>query len=392
MTGSNDTGTGMFAAGRAVTRILARLGRTAGADEANHWAAFLAAAIVVVPPFVLSAIDGTAVGSTVDVPFLYDVDAIVRLLVVVPMLVVVSGVVGVQLNAAITYLNETDLVGADDQADYEGAVATVRRRVSGSGSALIIAAIAILISALVFLLTNRLEYEAGLSNWMVRADGTGGLTPAGMWFAFVSWPVVAFLLLGWAWRYVAWSLFLRDLGKLDLAILPGHPDLTGGLAPVARAHSTFVLVGFTVSALFSGAIANDLIHAGGTMASAGPEVAALMVVSLIVLLVPLTAFVPGMLKSKTQGILEYGHIAHDATAEFETRWKDGGKGLIDTGDPSALCDLGGDYDVVQKMRVFPLGLRQIMVLGVVLFVPFSALALTQVSLAQLLKTLAGRLL
>ena len=64
--------------------------------------------------------------------------------------------------------------------------------------------------------------------------------------------------------------------------------------------------------------------------------------------------------------------------------------LLDTADPSAMADFDADYDTVRGMKVLPLGLRPLAVLAVILFVPFSALALTQVSLTQLLRALASK--
>jgi hypothetical protein len=201
---------------------------------------------------------------------------------------------------------------------------------------------------------------------------------------------VGFFLLLWAWRYIAWGLFLRRVGKLELAILPAHPDGVGGLNPVTRAHLSFVLIGFAVHAAMSGALADELLYAGATIVQAGTEIAFFMVISILALTAPLVVFVPGMLRAKNQGLVDYGWLAHNLAGAFDARWSAGGTGLLDSADPSAMADFGADYGQVRSMNSFPLGLRQLGAIGVILFIPFAFLVLTQISLAELVRTMVKK--
>jgi hypothetical protein len=53
--------------------------------------------------------------------------------------------------------------------------------------------------------------------------------PPGYWLAAVSLPIFQFILLRWYVRFFIWFQFLWRISKLDLRLLPAHPDRAGGL-------------------------------------------------------------------------------------------------------------------------------------------------------------------
>lgn len=57
------------------------------------------------------------------------------------------------------------------------------------------------------------------------------------------------LLLGWLWRILIWGLFLFRVSRLDLQLVPTHPDLVGGLQFVGESLRAFLPVSFTISAI-----------------------------------------------------------------------------------------------------------------------------------------------
>ena len=385
----DDTADGgsLFQATGWAQRLLARVGWSVDSAGTSRRAAFLLWALVLVPPLVLSVWHGTAWGQAVDVPFLRDFDALARLGLVVPILVLASRLIGVRLGVALQYLDETSLVPDTGTAEYKDARQDLGRRVGSGTVTVIVLVLAILASGFVFLGSSNAG-PTEHSNWIV--DPSGGLTLAGWWYTLFSRTVISFLLLLWAWRYIAWWLFLRRLAKTELRIIAVHPDRAGGLIPLVQAHVSFVLLGLALNTALSGAMANELLHQGMTAAEALPEVAFFTILSAFLLFAPLTVFVPGLLKAKFSDLVEYGRLGHDLSLDFDARWADGGSNLLDTADPSALADFGADYDIVRGLHVFPIGLHQLAVIGLLLFAPFAALVLTQISLTELVRGLISR--
>ena len=381
---------GIFGGSRRISHLLARLGRSSDPDRASLWKTAIIMAIVSLPPFLLSTLAGTAWGNSVEMHFLHDVNSLVRLFVVVPVLVIAARSIGVQLNVAMSYLDSSSLIGEADRAAYGDARQDVTRRASSTAVELVLLATALLVP-LALLWLSGAEPRGGVTNWMLGAPEETALSAAGWYFTLISRPLVGFFLILWAWRYLLWCLFMRRLGRLNLALQPAHPDQVGGLAPVVRAHSSFVLVGFAVNCALSGAIANELLFGGIGITEARPEIIFFTAVALIALVAPLVVFTPGLLRAKNRGMVEYGRLAHQLTVDFDARWQNPGEEmLLDTADPSAMADFNADYDAVQAMNVLPIGLHQLAVIGVILFVPFGALAVTQVPLAQLVKGLASK--
>ena len=390
MNGASDGGN-LFGASGWVQRLLVRVTGSADSERTSRRAAFVLGVVVLVPPFVLAAWRGTAWGQVVDVPFLRDFDALTRLAVVVPVLVLASRTIGGRLSVAMRYLERAALVSDADRLDYQDAKLDVERRVRSPlvGVLLLVAAF---VGAGLLFPVEAAESQSGLSSWMFDSASGEALSPGGWWYSMVSRPLVAFFLLLWGWRYLCWCLFLRRLGNLELQLLAAHPDLVGGLAPLVQAHTSFVLVGVAVNAALSGALANELLHGGLTIAQVGPEIAFFTVIGVVVIAVPLAVFTPGLMEAKQLGLIEYGRMGTDITLDFDTRWKGGEARLLDTADPSAMADFSMDYSLVKSMSPFPLGLHQLGAIGVILLLPFGALALTQVSLTSLLRSLLEKAL
>ena len=61
--------------------------------------------------------------------------------------------------------------------------------------------------------------------------GSWNLTPAGYWYVFVSIPILQFLLLRWYVKFFIWYRFLWHVSRLNLHLVPIHPDHSAGLAP-----------------------------------------------------------------------------------------------------------------------------------------------------------------
>ena len=58
--------------------------------------------------------------------------------------------------------------------------------------------------------------------------------------------------------------------------------------------------------------------------------------------------------------------------------------VLNAGDPSALADFGAMYGTVQAMQPLPIGFRQLLGIAALLLTPFAPLALTEMSVRQLL--------
>ena len=121
------------------------------------------------------------------------------------------------------------------------------------------------------------------------------------------------------------------------------------------------------------------------------ELAVVVAFLLIVVLGPLLLFMPHLGRARRIGLREYGTLGQRYVREFDQKWLRGGaradEPLVGSGDIQSLADLGNSFEVVQRMRLVPFTKETILQLAVVTLAPVAPLALTMVSLEELLKRL-----
>lgn len=232
----------------------------------------------------------------------------------------------------------------------------------------------------------RTDAPAGVSTWRTRADGS--LSLAGWWYFVVSLPTFQFLLGRWAWRLVLWGRLLWRLSRMDLRLIPTHPDLAGGLGPLAVAVVDLSPLTFACSALAASTFAERIIFAGAKVPDLAVPATAIVVGVTAFLIAPLFFFVGRLLEVKQQGLLVYGEFATTYIRSFERKWLRGERApeepLLGTPDVQSLADLGNSFAVISDMRVVPITLRQVGLLAVSSAVPMLPLVLFKYPLDELI--------
>ena len=101
--------------------------------------------------------------------------------------------------------------------------------------------------------------------------GERHLSLAGWWRLLVSQPLLLVVWGAWLWRIAVWAHFLWQVARLDLRLVPVHPDLAGGLGFVATSMQGFSPVAFALGASTAGGIAEGVLlegHAAGVQPAA----------------------------------------------------------------------------------------------------------------------------
>lgn len=125
-------------------------------------------------------------------------------------------------------------------------------------------------------------------------DAEGGLGFGGWWFAYVVLPIFLALLLGWLWRLALVALWMARVGRLELSLVPTHPDHVGGLGFLEKLPWAFSLVSFALSAMLASRWAHDVVYHGTTLDSLKLPVIAFVVLWSLLLLLPLLALMPAL--------------------------------------------------------------------------------------------------
>jgi hypothetical protein len=210
---------------------------------------------------------------------------------------------------------------------------------------------------------------------------------AGRWFEFVSVPVFQFILLRWYIRILIWFYFLFRVSRLNLHLLPAHPDRVGGLGFLGRSTIAFDPLLFAQGALLSGQIASRIFYNGQSLPAFKLTILGFVLFFVVAILAPLFSFTPQLAKAKREGFAEYGALASSYVTDFDQKWLRGGvndEQLLGTGDIQSLADLGNSFTIVREMRTVPFVRDDVVRLLVVTIVPFVPLLLTIMPLDELL--------
>ncbi|HET9694373.1 MAG TPA: hypothetical protein VFP48_08300, partial [Steroidobacteraceae bacterium] len=207
-----------------------------------------------------------------------------------------------------------------------------------------------------------------------------------------SLPIFQFLLCRWYYRILLWAALLWHVSRIELQLVPTHPDRVGGLGFLSNTVFAFVPLILAHGVLLAGVLANQIFHAGARLTDFRLEIL-LLVIFLVVLVVgPLTVFGAQLARAKRKGLREYGTFAQRYVRAFDEKWVRGrepDESLLGTGDLQSLADLGNSFAVVKEMRLVPVSKEAIFQLAVVALVPIVPLLLTLMPLEELLKKLIG---
>jgi hypothetical protein len=355
--------------------------------------ATLRAAIVVLawlPVLVLCIVAGTAVGDNVETPFLGDPVPHARFLLAFPIFIASGSLIRRQWHNIASYLWGCSVLVGEDRNRYQAAVGDVGRRFDSTAVDVLSVIAAFALSAIL----AHGQLHDGVSTWFATDSGVGEqLTAAGWWYTVVSLPLWLSLFLRWGFRVVFWWIFLWRVSRLDLQLLPTHPDRAGGLGILETGQTSLAILVFGSATVLSASLADAVFHSRETLTSVAPMIALHGLSSLVVIVSPLLAFSARLVRTKYRGLAEYGDLADDLFQEFNDKWlhrdDEGRRKLLGNTDPSSLADYGYAYEVVTEMRTLPFSRNGAVIVLVLALVPFVPLLFLQYSLKDAARWLLG---
>lgn len=219
---------------------------------------------------------------------------------------------------------------------------------------------------------------------------------AGWWHVLVSIPIALILLFGWLWRLLLWGLFLWRVSRLDLHLVPAHPDLSGGLQFVGASVRAFPMLCFALGAVVAGGVANRVVHQEMHLIDFKYIIATLVVVILILFVAPLMAFTRKILQARRRGIFEYGALAGAVGRQLERKWlnreSNVDEGVLEVPHFSATTDLNQVVSNVYQIKSVPLDLQDLIAVVVAVLLPFVPVLLYEIPLNVILPDLMKLLL
>jgi hypothetical protein len=319
---------------------------------------------------------------------LRDLSVHTRLLVAVPLLIVAEHVLGAQIRHTLARLNEEGLVSADR-----------RERLSQLGDAATRLGTA-LAPDLLILLISVVAGLATLAGWlepagMVGAAHLGRITAERFWFSLVALPLFQFFLWRALWLWGIWGWMLLRLARIGLQYQPAHPDQRGGIGFLALPSLFFnVVFLFAISSIVASNWEMQILVARAKLSQFRLLFLAYVCIGELMAFAPLLVFTPRLFLVGRDGREELSGLATDYVRRFRQRWT-----TLPHGDPlgspdiQSLNDLGGAYrETERSSRVLLFGVRDLIAMLIVMFIPMAPLILTVIPVEELLRKIGPLIL
>ena len=344
--------------------------------------------LVWLPLLVLSTLEGRVLGGSTTVPFMLDLEVHVRFLVTMPLLIAAELVVHQRMQSVVKIFLERHLIPESARARFDAAIDSAFRLRNSVVAELLLIAIVYVVGILILW---RQHFSLDAATWY--ATGRAKLSLAGMWYGYVSLPIFQFLLCRWYLRVVIWSRFLWQVSRIELSLIPTHPDRVGGLGFLSNTVYAFTLLAVAHGTLLSGMLANRIFFLGAALTEYKIEIGVMVIFVLCLVIAPLLVFGPQLARTKRMGLREYGTLAEQYVRQFDVKWLRGGapqnESIVGSADIQSLADLSNSYEVVRTMRLVPVTKETLFRIVLATLAPIVPLALTMMPLEELLKTLLG---
>jgi hypothetical protein len=218
---------------------------------------------------------------------------------------------------------------------------------------------------------------------------------AGPWYWLVCLPLFRFLMFRWLWRVALWWCFLWRVARLQLHLVPTHPDGAAGLGYLEVAQTYFAPLVLTISAVMSASFAEEISSGVSVFEAIYPALAITLVADLALALLPPCFFALKLRACREKGLSDYGAFAARYVNDFEKKWLNASgtpaEPLLGTPDLQSLADLSNSVAVVRNMRTVPVSARLSITVMTAALLPMVPLFLFKYPIAELVQRLVSKL-
>lgn len=304
----------------------------------------------------------------------------VRCLVAIPLFILSEPLADRVFAALIANFVASGLIASDEKARFTDVLRSVARL---RDSTLIWIGFAVVAAATAVTAGRHLLEDVDALTW----GATSGLDFGGQWALYFVRPLFLFMLLGWLWRLLlTWVLF-RRIAKLDLQLVPSHPDRVAGLGFVGLHSVGFSLVVLAISSVVCAAIAHQLLSHGAHISQFSSGLITLVILLGVLFILPLTAFSGELRRVSVRARFEYGTLAGRHVRGLHERWVEGKKmddPILHADEIGPAADVATLYQLATQMRFSPIGKLQLIAVVLPAVVPVLVIATLQVPIEDIL--------
>jgi len=310
----------------------------------------------------------------------------VRCLVAIPLLIFAEGFSHKLTTSLMPYFESSGLVSSRDVSRFRGILRDVAVLRDAIYPWVFILALTISHEALPLAFTDLHDLSWATDGGDLAQFGFGG-----WWYLHVARGIFLVLLLAWLWRVILLTLLFLRISRLDLELVPTHPDGAGGLAFLEHYLKAFSPVVLAISSVAAGKWAHDVLYHGTNIEAIKVNMIGLAIALTVVFLSPFLVWAGKLYKAKKQALLEYGALVGEQGRLVRRRWIEKlsieHDALLSAPELGPASDTALLYGAAKKMRLVPLSRAYLLVLLIPIALPMLAVATLQFPIKQILMTL-----
>ena len=252
-----------------------------------------------------------------------------------------------------------------------------------------------LLAAVLFLVFAAQLPVLGKTAALEPARSISDVPLSGLWYWFVCLPLFRFLLFRWIWRIALWCHFLWRLEKLDLHLVPIHPDGAAGLGYLEVVQTHFTTLVLAISIVISASFAEDIFSGKTFFEAIYPALAITLIIDLALIALPPCMFAFKLRNCQEKGLSDYTAFAAQYVNGFEKKWLNSSAApaepLLGTPDLQSLAILSNSVGIVRNMRWVPVSTRLLILVFIAALLPMAPLFLFKYPIAHLISKLLSNL-
>jgi hypothetical protein len=186
---------------------------------------------------------------------------------------------------------------------------------------------------------------------------------------------------------------LWRVSRLNLALLPIHPDKMGGLGFLGLAQIPFGLIGFAGGAVISSYMMNGMIYRGTSLVASTSPMAVYVLLAVLIILAPILVFTDKLISLRAGGILAYGDVGEEYSRLFDCKWVQGMHAedeiILGSSDIQSLADLRNSFQIIQNMNVIAVDRNTLTVIAASAAIPIIPLFFVALPFDEIIARVIG---
>jgi len=332
------------------------------------------------PLVVWAELNGRLTEATSGEPLLAHFGIHVRCLVAIPLFILAEAMAHATVGRIVGQFRVSGIVADEQHAAFRGVLtATARLRDST------LPWIAVIGVAMAWTLGSPVHSDAHDMSWAMAGND---FAFGGWWFLYVARPIFVVLLLGWLWRIVLVIVLFSRLARLNLSLVPTHPDRNGGLGFVKKLPTAVFLVTLAVSSVLASSWMHDVVYHEQTLVALKLPFLTFVLLWSALILSPLFMFAPRIVAMKRKALLDYGALIGEHGRLVHRRWILGKpvaeNPLLAAPELGPVADTVALYEAVEKTSPLPVGKSTVMMVLLPIILPMLLVVAQRVPIGDVL--------